>query len=248
MRNKTEKINTEKSLLERITSNEITAHSKNYFRAKLALLIILIGAVFLVSIFLFSFIMFDLRASGQISLIGFAGHGINLFLKLFPWTLFTLDLILIISASFIARSFRFGYRTPAVYLLLIVLGTIALGGIVVDRGTPLHTILLQSANNHTLPVFEHMYKKVRQPPSSKDGIYRGVVSAIQDDSITVNVESETDETVSEYKVIIKDAEIIDDIKLGDNIFIAGVIINGDIHAKVIEIAPHIPGILYLNSI
>ena len=248
MVNKTGKLNTEKSLLEKITSNEIQAHSKNYFRLRLALLIVLIAAVLLVSIFLLSFIMFDIRASGKISLIGFAGHGINLFLELFPWTLLVIDLILIIITSFIARTFRFGYKTPAVYMLLIVLGIIALLGTIVDRETPLHTMLLESANNHTLPVFEHMYKKVRHAPPSKDGIYRGIISMIKDDSITVNIESETDETVSEYKVLIKDAEIKDKIKLGDNIFIAGEIVNGDIHARVIEIAPHIPGILYLNSI
>ena len=87
-----------------------------------------------------------------------------------------------------------------------------------------------------------MYRKVRRPPPYKEGIYRGIVTGVNKNIFTVNIESELDETTSVYNVIIPASENIDLIKVGDNIFISGEIINGDIQAKVIQIAPPLPSI------
>ena len=246
MENNSKQNNTIKNLLEKIESKEITSHSKTYFRVKFILFIFSIIAIFIVSIFFCSFIIFNARVSGQFSLIGFGGHGISLFLKLFPWKLFILDITLMIFAGWLLRSFRFGYKTPTGYLFLGIILIITLMGIVVDKGTSLHYILLQSADNHKLPVIGKMYKHVRTPPPKKEGVFRGSIKSIEGNIMTVNVEAEENEITLEYKVILSPIQKIDPIKIGDTIFIAGEIVNGEIHASVIQLAPEIPSIFKID--
>ena len=173
-------------------------------------------------------------------MISFGDHGLLTFIRLFPWTLFFLDTILILFAGWLARSFRFGYKIPVLYLTIGVIAVMTLGGVIIDQGTPLHYILLKNAENHNLPMFENMYRKVRRPPPYREGIYRGVITSVNDNIFTVEIESETDETTATFNVILPPSQKTPSIKVGDNIFIAGEMENGNIHASVVQIAPRLP--------
>src|SRR3954470_23687445 len=103
--------NSIENILEKIKKNELAIKPKTYFRLKLVALVLVSVLTFIISIFLFSFILFTLRASGHAALIGFGPSGSHVFLALFPWKLLLFDIVLLLIVGWLVRSFRFGYKS-----------------------------------------------------------------------------------------------------------------------------------------
>ncbi len=240
--NQDQKPNKIQQILEKIKKNEITPHSKFYFKLRMTSVIIVAVAVFLITALLLSFIIFSMKIGGQFALIGFGHHGWEVFLVTFPWILFFLDLILMILLGWLLRTFRFGYKSPALYLLAGLLGLTILSAVVFEGETSFHNRLFLEAEKDNLPSpFEELYEHVHRPPPSGHGIFRGMIASISDGTLVVNIESPDSTSTMPFKVIISPSQNTDAYQVGQLIFIDGVIINDQIQAEGIREAPEVPG-------
>lgn len=223
-------------ILEKIKKNELVMRPKVFFNLKIAALAVLSVFAFIVSIFLFSFILFSLRASGHASLIGFGPSGLEVFLLLFPWPLFILELVLLGLVGWLLRSFRFGYKSPAIYVLSTVLLSVVISSVLVTRTTALHDRLLMRADHGDLPIVGKMYREVRMPlpPPEGHGIFRGEVGEIGTSSFTAKIDRVRGSSTVLYIVRTPDERFIKVISAGDKVFINGRIQDDVIYAERIK--------------
>jgi len=230
-----------KILLERIQSNDLAPRSRTYFRLRFAAFVLVALVALVVTVFLSSFILFSLRASGDASLIGLGPRGWQVFLALFPWNLFMLDVILILIVEQLMRTFRFGYRVPVLYLFLGVACLMLVCGIAVNE-TSFHTRLLVAADHHGLPVpFTGFYENARQALPSGYGIYRGTVTGMNGTG-TLMVSLDTEGTGGQQTgnvgsmlvtVILPSTGGTLPVMSGDRVFIMGMLSQGQIQAEEI---------------
>lgn len=184
---------------------------------------ILAGAIVAVSFMLITFILFSLRLNGHESLLSFGGRGISLFLMLFPWPLLILDIALIAVLHRLLQRFRFAYRTPTLYLFVLLVLGVATVGAVLDRGTPLNDRLLERADRDELPrPFGELYEGFRVPAPHNHGIYRGIIQSIGTSSITLSHDDhdlDGDEQV--YTVRLPNQFDVSTLEPGDRVYVAG---------------------------
>ena len=243
MNNESEKqISEEKieDILEKIKKNELPIKSKTYFRLKYLILLCLLAAIFITSLFLLTFIIFSLSAAGQLALITFGTPGLKLFLILFPWKLLALDIILVFLLGWLLRTFRFGYRTPVVYLLLTILTVIIGTSLIIDRIRPFHHNLLHQADLKQLPLLEEMYENVRRPPPIIHGIYRGEITAISGKILSIEIDNAKGFGSTTPLKILLSSGVPEDVRVGNKIFIYGNIINGRMENPKIKVITSLP--------
>lgn len=175
-------------VLARIRAHEVAMRPRVYFTLRFVALVAVSVAILLISIFIFNFILFSIRLNGDDALLGFGPRGIEAFLRFFPWTLLVLDIALVMLLQWLLRSFRFGYKRPVLPLLGGLLLFTLVAGLAMDRGTGVNEQLLRGADRHLLPPpFGDVYGRVRHdlPPGS--GLWRGSVTAINGNKVTVAV-------------------------------------------------------------
>ncbi len=186
-----------------------------FFVLKVALVTLIGFAILIVVSLLTSFVLFSIKVSDRMFLLGFGARGINTFLALFPWQLFVLAVALIGIFSILIRSFRFGYRSPIIYFSIIALALSVGSGFFIAR-TSLHQGLAERDRAHPLPVLNGIYKHVKRPAPSND-VFRGLVRTIMEQSI--RVEDEEQRIVTVVLPANWSNRIV--IKVGDQLFIAG---------------------------
>jgi hypothetical protein len=163
-----------KTVLEKIQAGDITMRPRVYFILKMALVVIIALIVLLTSAFFISFISFSLRVSGRLILLGFGWHGIEVFLLTFPWGILLIDLVFVVILERLLRTFKFGYRSPLVYLLGALVVVVVVAGLAIDQ-TPFHAEMWHAERSGGAPpFFGGMYDMVRQPPHAQ-GVFRGTV-------------------------------------------------------------------------
>lgn len=243
MNNETEKqISEEKieDILNKIKKDELLVKSKTYFRLRYLVLLCLLGTIFVTSLFLLTFIIFSLSAAGQLALITFGATGLKLFLILFPWKLLALDVILVFLLGWLLRTFRFGYRTPVIYLLLTILTIIIGTSLIIDRVKPFHHSLLHQADLKRLPLLEEMYENVRRPPPTIHGIYRGEITAISGKILSIEIDNARGFGSTTPIKIMLSSGVPEDIEVGNKIFIYGNIVNGRMENPKIKVVTGLP--------
>ncbi len=208
------------SILQKINSHEVLMRPKKSFVIKTVVLVLLAGLILLMSAVMFNFIFFTIRLNGQGYLLSFGSKGFWLFLKIFPWGLFVVDIASILFLEWLLQKFRFGYRMPGLFLLLGLLVVASVLGFTADRATPLNDRLLHQADmQHLLPALDSFYMNLREPEPSIDGVCNCVVTAIDGTVISAYQAENPSHTV---KIIIPpaDPDLIS-ILIGDSIFVAG---------------------------
>jgi len=233
--NNPQKNNRIESILKRIEKNELVPKTKSYFRLKFAALILVLVAIIVVTLFLSSFILFSLQVSGHTSLIGFGIAGWQVFFALFPWKLFFLEIVLVILLEYLLRSFKFGYKIPVLYLLAAVTLLVIVSAVAIDL-TPLHTSLLNRADHHHLPEpFASLYESTRRPPPDGYGIYRGTVTSIASNTLTMDVDNRLGiGTTSIVEVVVPVGQSTSTIEVGDKVYVKGEKVQGIIEARQIK--------------
>lgn len=236
MNNNNEQQNIQDNVLQKIRMNELTMRPRFYFTLKLIAFIVVAFLTTLVSIFIFSFILFSIRASSQLTLLGFGARGWYLFFLMFPWPLLFLDVVLIAVLELLLRQFRFGYKKSIVYLLLGLLVIVFALGFALDRGVHIHEGFLERADHQHLPVFGSFYKGIHRPPPHNEGICRCVVTHINGSTLTA-VDDDPSGTTTEVRIMLPNTQATSSIKIGDRIFVVGQLEDGEIHAFGIRFAP-----------
>ncbi|KND47087.1 MAG: hypothetical protein AB199_01505 [Parcubacteria bacterium C7867-004] len=223
MNDQTKQSATEETVLERIRSGEITMRPGSFFIAKVLFTLVVSLLVLLLSIWLASFISFDLRITGHESLLGFGSRGLALFFSIFPWGLATLDLILIALLVWMLQHFRFVYRTPLLFIIaiLIVFGTAS--GLLFDRETGFHDDRFEEAEAGELPIpIQELYENVLPTAPEDQGIYRGYVTGIVSGAFLMTYDdNDHDEDDGTWIVMGPSGFDTSALRIGDKVYVAG---------------------------
>ncbi len=215
------------TVLQKIRTGEVQMRSKAYFISKFVLLIIVGVAVLLTSSFLFSFILFSIKASGRMFLLGFGLPGLQLFFMLFPWKVLLVDAILMLILEWLVKHFQFGYKRPFIYLLSGILMISVVAGIIINA-TPLHNLLSRSAKEkHLPPMVAPFYEHVRRPSDNREFV-KGTIIEFKGNELTLKPD---EDNVILLKVLLPPPIIRrSDFQIGDEIFVAGDLRDGQIFA------------------
>ncbi len=86
------------------------------------------------------------------------------------------------------RWFRFGYKTPVLYVVAALLALTVVSGLALDRATGLNDRFLGQADEHRLPPpFGDFYGGARRMPPPGNGFCRCVITAISGDSLSLKI-------------------------------------------------------------
>ncbi|HVV15065.1 MAG TPA: hypothetical protein VHD55_01530 [Candidatus Paceibacterota bacterium] len=211
----------QEAVLRRIRADELSMRPRAYFALKMAAIMLVALAALLISVFIFNFILFGIRINSHDSLLGFGPRGIGAFLYFFPWNLLLIDVGLVLLLQWMLRWFRFGYKTPVLYLLLGILAATAAAAVLIDRGTDFNDRLLHRADRHELYFFGDFFEGARRPmPGS--GVCKCTITAIAGSMLTV--EDARGTTTRQLSILIPAGSpraTTTGLAVGDVVFIAG---------------------------
>lgn len=222
MDNPTEQ-NTKDAVLARIREKRILMRPKFLFTFDALLAGFVALVILAVSIALVGFIFFSLRVGGHESLLSFGPRGMATFLLVFPWPLLALDILLVLFLETLLRRFKFGYRSPVLYLLIVLIAIAGGAGLALDRATHVNDDLLDQADHGGLPPpFGEVYEHLHGPAPHDRGIFRGVVNGIGTSTFSMsgeNFDNATDTVI--YRVIVPPSTSIGDFNTGEYVYVAG---------------------------
>jgi hypothetical protein len=213
-------------VLKKIETHELTMRPKIYFIFKMIALFVLTALVLVLSAYICSFILFTIRQSSSAALLGFGPRGFALFLQLFPWGLFILDIIFIFILGLLLKHFSFGYRNPVLYISLILLIIVISLATLIDYNRFDDFFLQQARDNH-IPVIGSFYDQGRRPPSPETGVCRCVVLGIQGNVLTMREDSPFGSTT--VIAIVPQNIATSSLRVGEKLFLLGAFRNGNIY-------------------
>lgn len=207
-------------VLERIREKRVSMRPRSYFTFENFLAGFVALVILVVSVAILNFIFFGLRVNGHESLLSFGPRGIAAFLLVFPWPLLALDVLLVLFLETLLRRYKFGYRSPTLYLLIGLLAVAITGGLAIDRATDVNDRLLNTADHGgLLPPFGELYERIRVPAPHDRGIFRGTITDVATSSITMrhdDLDRDTDET--EYSVLLPAGFAASDLSVGERVY------------------------------
>jgi len=233
------------NVLAKIREKRLTMRPKILFGLEAVLAGFVALVILAVSVAIVNYILFAMRVNGHEALLGFGPRGLHTFLFVFPWPLLVIDGVLIFFLEVLLRRFKFGYRSPMLYLLFALL-VIAIGtGTALDRGTSMNDALLHQAEHGGLPPpFGELYEHVRAPAPHERGIYRGTITAIGTTTLTLahdDLDKDSDETG--YTVMLPPGFDTGTLTVGERVYVAGEMHDTHIRAFGVHQFPHVPEIV-----
>jgi hypothetical protein len=219
-------------ILERIKSGQVRMKPKFYFVLRTLLVAVAIFIVGSFVLFLISFIGFHLRASGILYLPGFGLQGFGVSLKLLPWFLIFISVILILLLELLAKRFSFVWRRPIFYSLLAVILIALVGGIIVDR-TPLHPRMFLESRQTNLPIITPMYREFGMPRF--ENVHRGLVEELTKTGFSLR---KADEELLNV-IMSPDTHLLSRREVGENdsVVVMGERDNGNVKAFAVQVLP-----------
>lgn len=140
------------AVFERIRNERVHMRSRAYFIARVAGLVLLSIAALVVTIFLLNFILFSIRLNRQDLLLGAGPSGWAAFVWFFPWGWLALDVLLALALQWLLRTFRWGWRIPALYLFGGLAALSVVLGFAIDRGTMVNDDLFEMRQQLPAPL------------------------------------------------------------------------------------------------
>lgn len=156
-------------VLGKIRRGEVSMHSQLYFALRIAALLLVVFSALAVSIFLCTFIIFTVRVNLQDALTHTGPSGWWFFARFFPWHLLILDIALLALTEWLLRGFRFGYRSPTLYLLFALVAFAIATALFLDRDAGFNDRMLTRAHMNGLPpplndMYIHAHRDDLFPP------------------------------------------------------------------------------------
>ena len=216
------------SVLEKIRNEKVQMHSKVYFVCRVSVLFLATLGLLITSSLLISYIIFSITISDRLFLLGFGNQGIQAFLKLFPWHLVVLEVVLIIILEQIVRKFRWAYRRPLIWILLGIGIVSSICSLIITSSAFHERLFIQSTQ---LGPLKNLYQDI-QKPSGKRDIFHGQIVDIKGYTfIITDLDHSPSHTLETIKVhIAKTTKVFNDLRIGDLVFVAGELNNGEITA------------------
>ncbi len=145
--------------------------SRRYFIAQAALVIVGAILLFLLILFVATFVIFALQENGGFFAINFGPVGWGIFLESLPWSLLLLSLALILVLWILLRRYEVVYHQPFLYTLLILIVVISLSFFFLSANA-IHGGILHYVSRNQIPVVSGVYEFETAPISD---VYRGQV-------------------------------------------------------------------------
>ena len=230
MDNELSQHNMRDDILQKIREGRLSMKSKPAIVFRLIALILVSIFILVISAFLISYIIFNLKVSGHLFLVGFGPRGLLSFFLLFPWAILFVDVLFIIVLDWLLKEFSFGYKNPFIYLFLYTLGFIILIGYVIGL-TSLHDMLLDKAERRELPVGAFFYKDLRFP-HIENGIFMGRVVSIGTSTFVVeynDFDNDKDDCTTTV-ITPNNIDVSSLVHIGQDIFVAGDKFDGGVRA------------------
>lgn len=217
-------------ILDKIKRGDIKKIPKFIFDLKKILWASFAFIIFLIILFLGSFILFVLQFSGLMSLPNFGIFGFQLLMGNFPWILLSLFLILILVLEALVSRYKFSYKKPLIYSFLIVIAVVSCASFFAWK-TSLQERIYQNFKNDTF--LQYFYNQYLNPPP--DVFHPGTVLKMTingfilegSDKKQINVEISNNTKIPEGFKIFSGAKIL----------VIGKTENGVIKAQAIGNAP-----------
>ncbi len=164
-----------KKVLNKIKKGQVKMWPKFYFTSKAFLFILGIVFILFLALFLVSFIIFNLRATGALFLPRFGLFGLRSFFMFFPWLLVIFPILFIIALIFLAKRYRFVYKKPLLYSIIAIVVIVLVGSFIFLR-VPIHKKLSERAWEGGIPMAGPLYRQygMRRP----ENLYIGRVIEI----------------------------------------------------------------------
>ena len=221
-------------VLAKVRSGQVRMRSRTYFMIRLTVAVLVAILTFAVSTWVISFMLFSVHESGELFLLGFGSRGVSAFVHLFPWFTLIINFVLIFLLEFILQWFKFGYRTSLLSIFLGILAFSVMFGIAFDF-LPVHSILLDRADNGDLPFFGEMYESIRDSHQDQ-GVFKGTVTSIQGSQLVIS-HSDRDHDTDDgtHPVAIPPGMVLSTpLYIGERIYVLGSVVNGVIQAHGIQ--------------
>ena len=169
--------NTHNSIIESVTakiaSGEVRAHSHALFVGKAIAFAILGIGVLITSALIINFILFSIHLNSHEMLLQFGPRGWSAFLRFFPWILLFVDIVCMVLLSILVKQFRFGYRTPLLYVLGGAVVLVIISGFLIEQHTPANRFFVGEGEPRGMHVpLGGMMRGMRTPPQIEDGVCR----------------------------------------------------------------------------
>ncbi|TSC70446.1 MAG: hypothetical protein CEO12_380 [Parcubacteria group bacterium Gr01-1014_46] len=225
--------NIKDEVLKKISSGEVGMRSKAYFLIKLVVLAVVVMLVTFISVFLLSFTIFSMSLDGSLFLVRFGGTGLYHFIFILPWYLLAVDVLLLVLLDWILKSFRFGYKSPIVYLFI---GTFFITTIIstLINLTPFHQNLMKQIQTNKFPLIPNIYSGVRSEVQ-KPGTWKGFVGSINGNRFEFSFTRDFNQEMETVVVIALPDVLVDQyLDVGDLVFVAGSLVDGEIKAYGIK--------------
>lgn len=233
MNQEIQQLNIKDQILKKIESGEIHMKSKAYFVFRLGLLAVLIFLIFIVSTFLLSLVIFSINTNGNLFLLGFGAKGFYDFLLALPWFLLIINIGLILFLDQLLKSFKFGYKSSIMYLFIVTFIFITILSTLINL-TSFHGNIAQRAQDKNLPLGGNgFYEGMAPRPYS--GTFKGTVLFIEENTFDISYTRTRGASLELAKVVaMPNIEVGEFLKIGDTVFVAGTLYDGNITAYGIK--------------
>jgi len=217
------------SVLLKIAQEKLVMQPRHFFVFRWISFLLVALFVLVLSVLTISFAAYSIHESGEVFLLGFGARGWYTFFSLFPWLLVLFTFAGIIILEMLARGFTTAYRVPVLYLFAGFVVLCALLGWSVAQ-TPFHDVLSEYAEKNNHPFLNGWYERLSLP-NEEYGEFRGTVVSIEKEYFMVSHnDGDSDEDDGLRKVVpLKGTRVID-IKVGDELYIAGELEDGVIYS------------------
>ena len=169
-------------VLSTIEKGEAKMKPKWHFALQTALFVLGVLVVFLLSLYIASFVLFILDESDLWFVPSFGFDGLCLFLKSLPWLLITVVIIFLILLQILVRHYSFSYQRPLIFSALGIL-VLVIGGSLCLRYIGVHQGISAFSQKHQLPLAHPLYEKLGHPKNKQ--VYPGIIIEIREQDFSL---------------------------------------------------------------
>jgi hypothetical protein len=168
-------------IINTIKNGKTKMHSRAYFVAQAALIVL--GAIFLFLLILFvaTFIVFALQENGGFFATNFGPAGWGAFFASLPWTLLLLSLALVLILWILLRRYSVVYHQPLLYVFFVLIVVVSLSCLFISAGS-IHGGIYRYVSRNSIPVVSGVYEFETAPAG---GVYRGQVVTLSTSSFVL---------------------------------------------------------------
>ncbi len=199
-------------IIDAIKKRDVRMRPRRYFVLRAALIAIAAFFLFLILLYMVSFIIYALHEDGVWFAPDYGLSGWSLFLSAIPWGLLILAFVLVLILANLLRHYTFVSHQPLFYLLFAFIVIITSGGFFL-AATAFHPDLFQYASTN-VPFLGNFYEYETAFPAS---VHRGVITSFADGGFTIT----DDFGVTSSIVAAPGVVFIQDFRVGDMVLIFG---------------------------